>query len=147
MINDFLKSIQNNLAGQLSDKTEVSENMLGKVSNEVSNSFKEGLLDQFQSGNVGDIVSLFNKGGDKSPLAGLFLNKTVSNLVSRLGLSETLSKQIASVAVPFVIEKFGALAVSKGKNNEAGLSDLLGDLLQGSVKDKLLGGLGKKFGF
>ena len=41
----------------------------------------------------------------------------------------------------------GYLTSAKGKTNEDGVKDIMGDLLKGSVKDKLMGGLGKNFGF
>jgi hypothetical protein len=87
------------------------------------------------------------KGGSTTPFAGVLTNNTVANLISKLGLPKSVSNTVASIAVPFIINKLGSFATSKGRNGEEGVSDLLGDLVKGSVKDKLLGGLGKKLGF
>lgn len=147
MIDNLLNSIKSSLTDKLEQNTNADSNQLGDISQEITSTFKDGLLSHFSKGNVSDIVGLFEKGGSQSPLASALTKSTVSNLISRLGISESLSKQIATFAVPFVVDKLGALLTSEGKNSEAGISELLGGLLEGSVKDKLLGGLGKKFGF
>jgi len=147
MLNEFLSSIKGNLAGQLGSKTDIDSAKLDDVTNVVTDTFKEGMVEKFKKGQVNDIVGLLGKNGSSSSFAGSLVNNVVGNLISKLGLSEGISKTVASVAVPFIIEKLGSFATKKGKDSEDGVGELLGDLVKGSVKDKLLGGLGKKFGF
>jgi hypothetical protein len=120
---------------------------LKKATGVVTETFKDGLQEKVSSGQIGDIVSLFGKGGASSSMASGLSGSLVSSLGSKLGLSEGISKKIADYAIPFIINQFSSFAAKKGKDNKEGISDLLGDLVTGSVKDKLLGGLGKKFGF
>jgi hypothetical protein len=146
MLNDFLKTIQGGLGEQLLGAG-LDSNKIGGATDVVTDTFKEGLMDKFSSGDLSAITGLIVKGGSSSPFAGVLANNVVGNLVSKLGLSKEISNTVAKLAVPFIIDKLGAFASSKGKDNEEGIGDLMGDLLKGSMKDKLLGGLGKKFGF
>jgi hypothetical protein len=146
-LNEFLKTVKGGLVNQLVGKTDVDEGKLDGVAQVVTDTFKTGLMDKASSGNLGDIVGLLGKGGSSSPFAGSLLNNVVGNLVSKLGLSKSVSDSVARIAVPFIIDKFSEFTSAKGKTNEEGVKDVMGDLLKGSVKDKLIGGLGKKFGF
>lgn len=147
MIDNLLDSIKGSLIDQLGKNTNADSNQLGDITKEVTSTFKEGLINQFSAGNLGDIIGLFNKEGSQSPMASMLSKNTEFNLISRLGISESISKQIATFAVPFLIEKFGALLTADGKNNESGISELIGDLAGGTLKNQLLGSLGKKLGF
>jgi hypothetical protein len=147
MLNEFLNSITGDLGAKLSGKVDLNQDKMNGVGNIVTNTLKDGLMDKLKGGQLAEITGLLGKGGSSTPFAGNLVQQTVGNLVSKLGLSQTMSATVAKIAVPFIIEKLGNFASSKGKNNEEGVKELLGDLVTGSVKDKLLGGLGKKFGF
>ena len=147
MLDQFLNKVKGGLVNQLAGKTEVEEAKLGGVADVVTNTFKTGLMDKASSGNLSDIMPLFDKGGSSSPLAGSLVKSTVNNLISKLGLPKGVADKIGAIAIPFIIDKFSDFTSEKGKSNEEGVKDIFGDLLKGSAKDKLLGGLGKKFGF
>mgnify|MGYP001329840241 CR=1 FL=1 len=147
MLNQFLNKIKGGLVNQLAGKTEVEKEKLDGVADVVTDTFKTGLMDSANKGKLNDIMSLLGKGGSSSPLADSLINSTVSNLVSKLGLPKGVADKIGTIAIPFIIDKFSDFTSDKGKSNEEGVKDLFGDLLKGSAKDKLLGGLGKKFGF
>ncbi len=147
MLNDFLNSVKGELLGQLGGSTELEQGKLGGVADVVTDTFKNGLLDKFKKGQLGDIAGLLDKGGSSTSFAGSLVGNTVANLVSKMGLPKSLSTSVANVAVPFLIEKLGHFASSKGKTGEGGISDLIGDLAKGSIANNLLDGLGSKFGF
>lgn len=147
MLNEFLKTVKGGLGEQLMGTTGLDSGKLEKVSDVVTDTFKDGLVDKFTSGDVGAITGLFGQGGSSSPFAGSLVNSVVGGLVSKLGLSKEISNTVAKLAVPFIIKQFSGFAAEKGNDNEEGIGNLMGDLLKGSAKDKLLGGLGKKFGF
>ncbi len=108
---------------------------------------KMDLLKRAKQGKLDDILGLLSKDGATSGFANSLISSTISNLVTKVGLPQNVANQIASFAVPFIVNKLGNFASAKGQDNKEGVQDLLGDLLKGSVKDKLLGGLGMKFGF
>lgn len=147
MINEFLNSIKGGLVNQLTGATDVDEGKLDGVANVVTDTFKTELTNKANSGKIGDIMGLLGKDGSSSSFASSLTNSTVSNLISKLGLPKGVSDKIGSIAIPFIISKFSDFTSSKGKSNEEGVKNIMGDLLKGSAKDKLLGGLGKKFGF
>lgn len=147
MLDQFLKTVQGGLVNQLAGKTDVDKGKLDGVAKVVTDTFKTGLADKASSGNVNDIVGLLGKGGSSSPFAGSLVNNVVANLVSKLGLPKGVSDSLARVAVPFIIDQFSNFTSAKGKSNADGIQDIMGELLKGSLKDKLIGSLGKKFGF
>ena len=147
MINNFLNDIKGELLEQVTGKVNLDSEKLNDASNIIGNTFKDELLDKFSKGHVGEITGLLSKNGSSSPFATNIINQTAGNLMSKLGLPNSISTSIANIAIPFIINKLGDFASENGKDNDNGISDLLGDLVKGSLKDKLLGGLGKKFGF
>ena len=147
MLNDFLKTVKGGLVSQLAGKTEVDEGKLDGVANVVTDTFKEGLMDKASSGKLNDIMGLLGKGGSSSPFASSLVSSTINNLVSKIGLPKAVADKIGTIAIPFIIDKFSNFTTEKGKSNEEGVKDIFADLLKGSAKDKLIDGLGKKFGF
>lgn len=147
MLNDFLNSVKGELANQLAGKTDLNPENAKNASGVVAETFKNGLAEKAKQGQFGDILSLLGKGGTSTGFANNLISNTVSNLASKVGLPKEVATKVANFAIPFIINKFGSFSSEKGKDNKDGVQDLLGDLLKGSVKDKLLGGLGKKFGF
>jgi hypothetical protein len=147
MLEQFLKTASSGLVNQLAGKTDVDEGKLNGIAQVVTDTFKTGLMDKVSNGKLDDIMGLLGKGGSSSSFASSLTNSTVSNLVSKLGLPKSVSDTIGSIAIPFIISKFSDFTSAKGKSNDEGVKDILGDLLKGSLKDNLLGGLGKKFGF
>lgn len=147
MLNDFLNSLKGELANQLAGKTDLKPENAKNASGVVAETFKNGLAEKAKQGQFDDILSLFGKSGASTGFANKLINNTVGNLATKVGLPKDVAAKVAGFAVPFIINKLGSFASEKGKDNKEGVQDLLGDLLKGSIKDKLLGGLGKKFGF
>lgn len=147
MLEQFLNTVKGSLVSQLTGKTDVDEGKLDGVADVVADTFKTGLVDKASSGKLDEIMGLLGNGGSSSSFATSLTNSTVSNLVSKLGLPKGISDKIGSIAIPFIISKFSEFTSGKGKTNEEGVKDIMGDLLKGTVKDKLIGGIGKKFGF
>lgn len=147
MLDNFLKSVKDELPNQLAGKTEIEEGKLDGVSQVVTDTFKTGLMDKARSGKLNDIMSLLGQRESSSSFANNMVKTTIDNLVSKLGLPKGIADSIGSIAIPFIIDKFSSFTSSKGKSSEEGIKDIMSDLLKGSAKDKLLGGLGKKFGF
>ena len=146
MLNEFLKTIQGGLGEQLSS-TGLDSSKIGGATDVVADTFKEGLMEKFSGGDLSAITGLLGKGGSSSPFAGSLVNNVVGNLISKMGLSKEISNTVAKIAVPFIIDKLSGFASEKGKNSEEGIGDLMGDLVKGSIKDNLLDGIRKKFGF
>lgn len=147
MIDKILQTIKNELSGKLAGQSELSNDKAEKASGTVTNTVKEEITQKAEKGQFDDIKTLSEEGGASSGFAYSLVNKVAGNLSGKVGLSPNVANKIAAFAVPFVIDKFKDLTASKGKDNKQGMKEMLGDLTKGSFKDKLSGGLGKKFGF
>ena len=147
MLDEFFKSIEGGLVKQLTGNTDVGAVKMDGVTQVVTDTFKTGIMDKASNGKLDDIMGLLGSGGSTSSFANSLTNSTVSNLVSKLGLPKGVCDKIGSIAIPFIISKFSEFTSSKGASSEEGIKNIMGDLLKGGLKDNLLGGLGKKFGF
>lgn len=147
MIGNVLQTIKRELAGKLTGETELSGNKAEEASATVTDTVKDGLTEKAEKGQFDDIMGLLGKGGESTGFANNMVSKVTGNLATKVGLSPDMAGKIASFAVPFVISKLGSLTSSKGTDNKQGIQEMMGDLMKGSLKDKLPGGLGKKFGF
>lgn len=145
MLNNFLDTVKGELRGKLADNTGLESGKLDQSAEVTTDSVREGLTEKASQGQFDDIAALTKPGGESSGFANNLINKTVSNLSAKVGLPKEMATKVAGFAVPFVISKFRDYSSQKGKDDKAGMQDLLGDLTGGSAKDKL-GGLGKKFG-
>ena len=146
MINDLLNNLKSDLPGQLASQFGLEKNKVGVTSDVLANTFKDGLAKKAGQGQFDDILGLLGKGGATGGFANSLISDAIANMVSKAGLPKAMATKIANFAMPFIISKFGGFANAKGKNNQQGMQDLLGDLLKGSLKDQLLGGLVKKYG-
>lgn len=147
MIENLIQTIKGELAGNLAGKINLDQEKAMVASGTVTNTIKDEIAGKAEKGQFDDIVALLGKGGASTGFANNIINKVIKNLSSRVGLSQNVANQIATFAVPFVINKLGSLTSSAGKDNREGIQEMLGDLMKGSLKDKFMGGLGKKFGF
>ena len=147
MINNILQTLKGELAGKLAGQSELSSDKAEEASSTVTNTVKDEITSKAEKGQFDDIMSLLGKGGAASGFAGNIESKVAQNLAARVGIPQNVASKIASFAVPFVVNKLGDFTSSKGKDNKEGIQEMLGGLGLGSLKDKLPGGLGKKFGF
>ena len=147
MINNILQTLKGELAGKLAGQSELSSDKAEEASSTITNTVKDEITSKAEKGQFDDIMSLLGKGGAASGFAGNLESKVAQNLAARVGIPQNVASKIASFAVPFVVNKLGDFTSSKGKDNKEGIQEMLGGLGLGSLKDKLPGGLGKKFGF
>lgn len=146
MINDFLKTAQSGLLGLLAKETQVGENNLHETADVVVETFKDGLMDKFRSGDLNTVAALLHKGGTTSIMADDLVSRTIVNLISKLGLSKEMATSVSKLAVPYLIDKLQVFAANHGKSGESGVKAILGSLVSGSIGDQVLGGFGKKTG-
>jgi len=142
-----LQTIKGELTGKLAGQSELSNDKAEKASGTVTNTVKEEITEKAEKGQFDEIKALSEEGGASSGFANNLVTKVAGNLSGKVGLSPNVANKVAAFAVPFVINKFKDLTAAKGKDNKQGMMEMLGDLTKGSFKDKLTGGLGKKFGF
>lgn len=147
MINQFLESVKSELTGKLSEQNELNSNQAEEASATVTNTFRDEFAEKARNGQLNDIKSLLGKDGASTGFAGSLQGKVAASLSGKSGIPANVATKIASVAVPFVINKLGNFASAKGKDSTGGIQEMLGGLGKDSISDNIPGGIGKKLGF
>ncbi|PKQ61580.1 hypothetical protein BZG02_15435 [Labilibaculum filiforme] len=104
-----------------------------------------GLTESLSAGKIGDITSAFS-GGSSSSLVQSIVSNYGSSLIAKLGVNSSMANTISSAIIPMVF-KFINNKDDAPTSSDEGVKDLLGDLVGGSITDKLGGMLKNKFKF
>lgn len=105
----------------------------------------DGLKDSVKSGGIGDITKAFS-GGESSTLVQSITSNYGASLISKLGLSESMSKTISTAVIPMVFN-FINKKEDVPTDSENGVKSLLGDMVGNNINGKLGGLLKNKFQF
>lgn len=158
MFDTILNAVKEQIGGQLKSQTGLNDEQVSQSVDVVGESTQEVVKEEASGGNIEGLMQAFSGGnaGAGNPVIDKLGSNIVGNLVSRLGFSEGLARQIKTIALPFLIKtissKFsgagggdaaGLLGMFQGAGNDSGL-DALKAKAAGQLKDKL-GGLGKLF--
>jgi hypothetical protein len=150
MIQDLVNSMKGELTGMLTQKTGLTPDKAGASVDIAKDSIANGLKNELTGGNISGLMGLL-KGGSTSgnPIVTNLVNQYAGSLIAKLGLPESVSKQVATFAVPFILSKIQGRTAGKSDTDIAGMlgGDLggVGDLLKKGVGG-LGGGLGGLFG-
>lgn len=141
MLENIISQVKGQLAGELQDKFQLQPD----TANRSVDLAKENLMDEVKSratsGDVGGVMNML-KGGQGTTGANNIINKYVSDLTAKLGIPESIAKQVAPFAINFIMQKISGKMASEN----LGQSDILGSLVGGNLKDTLGKGLGDKLG-
>ncbi|GAB3822536.1 hypothetical protein GCM10028895_27250 [Pontibacter rugosus] len=127
----MIENIINNLKGQLTGELQNKYNLQPDTANKSVDLAKDNIMDEVKnraaSGNIGGLMDVFkgNKGASESSAVDGMIGKYVSDLTGRLGIPESIAKQVAPFAINFIMQKVS------GKVSSGGVSqgDLLGGLM------------------
>ena len=157
MLDQLIEFGKEQLSSQLQQKAGLQGSQVEKSLDVTKDSLTNTLISQVASGNVGQIMSLFNGGAatTSNPVVGSMVTNLAVDLAAKVGISPQIAQTAAGIIVPFVMQKF-ASSESGTANNEGDLLDKLGisgnDAIAGIAKnflgDKggdLLGGFSKMF--
>lgn len=157
MLDKLIEFGKEQLSSQLQQKAGLQGSQVEKSLDVTKDSLTNTLISQVASGNVGQIMSLFNGGvaTTSNPVVGSMVTNLAVDLAAKVGISSQIAQTAAGIIVPFVMQKF-ASSESGTANNEGDLLDKLGisgnDAIAGIAKnflgDKggdLLGGFSKMF--
>ncbi len=106
MIESLLGTLKSQVGEQLTSKTKLPASNLDDVFSVIGNVVKKETTKQLTGGNLSNILGLFSdKTNSKtSKQLGVNLNTgVVSDLISKLGISPKLAKEIAAIAIPSLI--------------------------------------------
>ena len=139
MLENIIDSVKGQLTGELQDKFQLDAQQANQSVDLAKDHVAAGLKKEAAGGDAGGIMNMLK--GQKAPQDSSAMNSTIQSyigdLTSKVGIPESVAKQIAPFVVSFVMNKIG------GKVNNQ--SDLMG-MLGGSLTDKKPKCMGDKLG-
>jgi hypothetical protein len=160
MLDQIVKLVQQHGGDAIMNNAAIPADKKPAVVNEVAEQISGGLQRQFKSGNIQDVLSMFNTGGaslNNNPVVSSIISSVVSSLSSKFGISPQISQQIANSILPKIMGQFVSKTndpkdsdfdlqdMVKNFTGKSNVADLIGSVT-GSGNDRGLGGaLGKMF--
>lgn len=142
MLENLIGTLKSEVGGQILSQTKLPSNNLDKVFSVIGDVTKKEVANQMVGGGLANVMNLFSK-QPNNPGANLIQSNitsgVISGLVSKLGLSQDISKSIAQLAVPALVNMITKKNSSTPDDDASPLNDLFG----GANKGGLLGGLAK----
>ena len=106
MLEQIMNSLKSEVAGKLSDNSDLPSGGMEKIFSTLSDVVKKEVTSQMLSGNPSHLMNLFSNQPNTDQANAIQANihsDFVWNLMSKLGLSQETSAGIASTAVPALI--------------------------------------------
>ncbi len=147
MIQETINAVKGELTGLLTQKTGLTPDKANASADLAKDEIVNGLKKEASSGNISGLMGLL-KGGNMAgnPVMTNIINQYAGSLITKLGLPDNVSKQVATFAIPFIMSKLQGKTAGK---SEGDIASMLGGDLGGGVGDMLkkgLGGLGGGLG-
>jgi uncharacterized protein YidB (DUF937 family) len=147
MLDSILSGLKNQIAGELVSKAGIKDSQIDDIIKVAGESTKEVMTNKLSPDMLGDVMNLFSKGKNSGAANGIqndLINSFVGNLISKLGISDSMAKTISATAIPKIIEMI------TGENEKTPASDAsaLLNMFGGgdSISDSLKGTLGNTLG-
>jgi hypothetical protein len=150
MLENLIGTLKSEVGGQILSQTKLPSNNLDKVFSVIGDVAKKEVTGQMLGGGLSNVMNLFS---DQPNNAGANLLQTnitsgvIGGLASKLGLSPDISKNIAQIAVPALINLVTRKNSTTPDDDPSPLHDLFGGAgkngILGTAKN-LLGGFLKK---
>lgn len=142
MLDQLMNSLKSEVGEQLSSQTSLPAGSLDKVFSVIGDVTKKEVTGQMFGGNLSNVMNLFSdkpNNDGANLLQSNIASGVVSNLTSKLGLSPEISKTIAAIAIPALIN----LITRKNNTTPDDDPSPLNEIFGGSRKGGLLGGIAK----
>lgn len=151
MLDQLINSLKSEVGEQLTSQTSLPAGSIDEVFSVIGDVTKKEVTGQMIGGNLSNVMNLFSDKPNNEGANMLQSNITsgvISNLTSRLGLSPQISKTIAAIAIPALINLITRKNNTTPDDDPSPLNDIFGGSgkggLLGSVAKGMLGGLFKK---
>ena len=147
MLEQLINSLKSEVGGQLANQSNLQSGHMDQIFSIISNVARSEVAGQILKGNLSDVMSLFSKNQNSdgaNQLQSDISSGVISNLTSKMGLSPETAGNIASTALPMLLEKITNHNSTTPDDDPSPIHDLFGtggaSGISGSVKN-LLGGL------
>ncbi|PRY10387.1 hypothetical protein CLV24_114116 [Pontibacter ummariensis] len=145
MLDNIINNLKTQLTGELQNKYNLDSGQANRAVDLAKDNLKNEMTNRASNGDFGGIMDVLkgHKGPTESPAVGGAINKYIGDLTTKLGIPETMAKQIAPFVITFIMNKFSSKVTGEGM----GQTEILGSLLGGGgVKDAISKGIGNKLG-
>lgn len=141
MLENIINQVKGQLAGELQDKFQLQPDTASRSVDLAKKNMLHEVKSRATSGDVSGVMNML-KGGQGASGTDSIISKYVGDLTSKLGIPESIAKQVAPFAISFIMQKVSG----KMASDNLGQSEILGSLVGGNIKDTLGKGLGDKLG-
>lgn len=145
MLDNIIGSLKSEVGGKIMSQTNLPSGTMDKVFSVIGDVTKKEVGSQMTSGGIGNVMNLFSKQPNNqgaNMLQSNITNGVVSNLAGKLGLSPDVSKTVASIAIPALINMITKKNSETPDDDPSPLHDVFGGLvgkegIEGAAKDML----------
>ncbi len=141
MLENLLGTLKSEVGGQILSQTNLPANNLDKVFSVIGDVTKKEVTSQMVGGGLGNVMNLFSKQPNNTGANTLQSNITsgvISGLVGKLGLSQDMSKTIAAVAIPALVNLITNKNSATPDDDPSPLNEIFG-----GAKKSAVGGIAK----
>lgn len=146
MLKSLLGTLKSEVGGQILSQTKLPANKLDGVFQVIGDVTTKEVSGQMLGGGLSNIMNLFSSQANNSG-ANLIQNNissgVVSGLVSKLGLSQDMSRTIASIAIPAVVNLITKKNSATPDDDPSPLNEIFGAPKQSAIGGVAKGILGK----
>jgi uncharacterized protein YidB (DUF937 family) len=146
MLEQLINSLKSEVGGQLANQTNLQSGHIDQIFSIISNVARSEVAGQIIKGNLSDVMSLFSKRPNSegaNQLQSNISSGVISNLISKMGLSPEIAGNIASTALPGLLEKITNHNSTTPDDDPSPLHELFGTgrdgQILGSAKNLLSG--------
>lgn len=148
MIENLIGNLKSEVGGQIMSKANLPAGKLDQVFSIIGDVTKKEVGQQMTGGGLSNVMNLFSKqqnnpGADK--LQSGITSGVVSGLVGKMGLSQDVSKNIAQIAIPALINMITKKNSATPDNDPSPLNELFGGAGAGAAGGMAKNILGKLF--
>ncbi|MCC9166713.1 hypothetical protein [Pontibacter harenae] len=147
MLENIINNVKGQLTGELQNKFNLQPDTANKSVDLAKDNLANGLKNQASSGDFGGIMDILkgNKGATEHAGVNSIIGNYVHDLTTKLGVPESVAKQVGPYVITFLMQKLTGKVNSEGMG-QSDIMGMLGGGLGGGLKDKLPKGLGDKLG-
>ncbi|MCK5539231.1 MAG: hypothetical protein KAI79_20580 [Bacteroidales bacterium] len=120
MIQELLSGMKGEIIGELTEKIGIPTDKMDDIMGIVGSVATTEVTKEATGGGIGNIMNLFSSSDNNSSANSLqdnIVNGVVADLISKLGIEESMAKMAAAYVVPMLMEKI------TGKNSETADDD------------------------
>jgi hypothetical protein len=141
MLENLLGTLKSEVGSQILNQTQIPANKLDGVFKVIGDVTKKEVSGQMTSGGIGNLLNLFSNQNNNTA-ANLIQNNiatgVVTNLVSKLGLSQDVAKTISNITIPVLIGLITKKNSTTPDDDPSPLKEIFG-----TGKSSAIGGIAK----